>query len=90
MSKTIGTREHQWLSLGGVKGHRFIGSGFSATPGEVFYAFNVISDCSISYVNSDGGDNASTKSLPSGSWVFGTFPASDGTVASGEVIGYLR
>ena len=84
----MSTSNSNW-GFGGSKGHRIIEPDFSATAGEAFFALQVVSEATITYVNSSGGDNASAKTFPAGVVIYGVFPASSVSVSSGMILGYV-
>ena len=67
-------------------GFRLIDSSFSQPTGEVYRAFTVLQDASVS-ATSAVGDNISSKSLVAGLTVYGKFTAL--SASSGLIVAYI-
>ena len=69
----------------GQKGMRIITNGYTPVTGEVFTTLVVIEDSTITATNlaGDGSDNLTAEARSAGHILYGVFPASGLTVASG-------
>lgn len=69
------------------RGFRFINSGETHTPTEVYHTIQVLAEATVDLTNAAGGDNLSSVALPAGTVLYGAF--TDISVTSGTVVAYI-